>query len=86
MATSKVQIANLALMHVGENAITSFADETNAARAIDQVYDVVRDAVLTDHTWNLQLNVSLYLEIRVLQFLTLLTDLIFQHTIFAWYL
>ena len=52
MATSKVQIANLALMHVGENAITSFADETNAARAIDQVYDVVRDAVLTDHTWN----------------------------------
>lgn len=52
MATSKVQIANLALMHVGENAITSFIEETNAARAINQVYDAVRDAVLTDHLWN----------------------------------
>jgi hypothetical protein len=52
MATSKVQIANLALMHVGENAIISFDDETNAARAINQVYDVVRDSVLTDHLWN----------------------------------
>ena len=52
MATSKVQIANLALMHVGEKSITSFTDGSNAANTINQVYDVVRDAVLTDHPWN----------------------------------
>lgn len=52
MATSKVQIANLALMHVGGQKITSLEDNTNEARAVNQVYDLVRDAVLIDHPWN----------------------------------
>jgi hypothetical protein len=52
MATSKVQIANLGLMHVGGNSITSLTENTNEARAINQVYDLVRDAVLADHPWN----------------------------------
>jgi hypothetical protein len=52
MATSKVQIANLALVHVGGSAITSLTDDTNEARAVNQVYDLVRDAVLSDHPWN----------------------------------
>jgi len=52
MATSKVEIANLALMHVGDNTITSFSDGTAAANAINTVYETVRDAVLRDHKWN----------------------------------
>tara|TARA_R110002020_G_scaffold61731_8_gene165810 strand:+ start:446 stop:1033 length:588 start_codon:yes stop_codon:yes gene_type:complete len=52
MATSKVQIANLALVHVGGSAIISLTDDTNEARAVNQVYDLVRDAVLSDHPWN----------------------------------
>jgi len=52
MATSKVQIANLALTHVGGNPITSLTDDTNEAKSVNQVYDLVRDAVLADHPWN----------------------------------
>jgi len=52
MANSKVEIANLALMHVGDNVITSFSDGTAAANSINTVYETVRDAVLRDHIWN----------------------------------
>ena len=52
MANSKVEIANLALIHIGDNVITSFSDGTVAANAINTVYEVTRDAVLRDHTWN----------------------------------
>jgi hypothetical protein len=52
MATSKVQIANLALIHVGGQAITSLTENTNEARAVNQVYSLIRDAVLSDHPWN----------------------------------
>ena len=52
MANSKVEIANLALMHVGDNVITSFSDGTAAANTINTVYETVRDSVLRDHTWN----------------------------------
>ena len=52
MANSKVEIANLALMHVGDNVIISFSDGTAAANTINTVYETVRDAVLRDHTWN----------------------------------
>jgi len=52
MANSKVEIANLALMHVGDNTITSFSDGTAAANTINTVYETVRDSVLRDHTWN----------------------------------
>ena len=52
MANSKVEIANLALMHVGDSTITSFSDGTTAANTINTVYETVRDAVLRDHVWN----------------------------------
>ena len=52
MANSKVEIANLALMHVGDNTITSFSDGTAAANTINTVYETVRDSVLRDHTCN----------------------------------
>ena len=52
MANSKVEIANLALMHVGDNVITSFSAGTAAANTINTVYETVRDSVLRDHTWN----------------------------------
>ncbi len=52
MATSKVQIANLALIHVGSGTITSLTQDTPEARAVNAVYDLMRDAVLTDHPWN----------------------------------
>ena len=52
MATSKVQIANLALIHVGAGTITSLTQDTPEARAVNAVYDLMRDAVLTDHPWN----------------------------------
>lgn len=49
---SKVDIANYALGQVGAQTITSFADDSAEARAVNLLYDSVRDATLRSHPWN----------------------------------
>jgi len=49
---SQVEIANRALTKIGESRITSLADNVEAARTINQMWDTVRDAELRSHNWN----------------------------------
>lgn len=52
MATTEVQVANLALAYVGHAApILSFNDNTAAARACRTVYEPMRDALLERYNW-----------------------------------
>ncbi len=51
MADSVVQICNNALGSIGELPITSLTDNTKAARACNQRWTSVRDAVLRAHEW-----------------------------------
>jgi hypothetical protein len=52
VATSVIEICNNALVDLGEEPITSFADNTKAARLCNQRWPAVRDAVLRAHPWN----------------------------------
>ena len=52
MATSVIEICNNALVDLGEEPITSLADNTKAARLCNQRWPAVRDAVLRAHPWN----------------------------------
>jgi hypothetical protein len=56
---SWVQIANLALTHLGAERIASLADDTAPARAVAACYEPIRDAVLRDHPWNCALTTAL---------------------------
>lgn len=49
---SQVDIANLALTKLGAGRITSFADNSKAAKALSAVYDIILDAELRSHIWN----------------------------------
>ena len=51
MAT-KVSICNLALRSVGAQRITALTDANEAARVLNDIYDLIRDEVLTAHPWN----------------------------------
>jgi hypothetical protein len=52
MASSEVDIANAALIMVGESTIASLTDETKSARVCNHRYASVRDAILRRHPWN----------------------------------
>ncbi|OIO01948.1 MAG: hypothetical protein AUJ49_06995 [Desulfovibrionaceae bacterium CG1_02_65_16] len=52
MATSVIELCNNALIDLGEETITSLADNTKAARLCNQRWPAVRDAVLRAHPWN----------------------------------
>lgn len=52
MATTEVSICNAALAHLGEASITALTDDTARARACNQFYGPMRDAVLRSHRWN----------------------------------
>lgn len=52
MASSKVGIANLALVKIGGRNITSFNENSKEAKAILAVYDDIRDEVLGEHPWS----------------------------------
>jgi hypothetical protein len=45
-------ICNLALSHIGKGKITSFNDNSEAARKCQQFYTIARQHVLVDHDWN----------------------------------
>lgn len=52
MADNDVDVANMALTLLGEQAILSLDDETDAARALKRLYTIALDAALRDHKWN----------------------------------
>lgn len=52
MATSKVEITNLALTLLGADLITSMSESTERARTANAIFDSVRDAVLRAFPWN----------------------------------
>ncbi len=49
---SWVQIANKALRRLGNAPIQAFSDDSDAARAVNGIYEMVRDGVLSRHPWN----------------------------------
>lgn len=56
MAVSDVQIAKLALQHLGDRYdITSLSQATTEAEQINLVYENVRDALVRDHPWKFAL-------------------------------
>lgn len=52
MTTSKVEIVNQALVLLGEAAIATFDDTSEAARLARVTYDSIRDALMQEFTWN----------------------------------
>jgi len=51
MATSWVQVCNLALNMLGANSITSLTQDSKEARACSRWYEQARDEVLESHPW-----------------------------------
>ena len=51
-SASVVSIVNVALIHLGEEPITSLEDDLKAARLANNIFTRVRDVVLEDHTWS----------------------------------
>jgi hypothetical protein len=49
---SSVSIANNALTLIGAEPITSFSDDNTQGRAINRVYDDLRQELLSEHPWN----------------------------------
>ena len=49
---SKVNIYNMALLHVGATTIAAVDDDAKGVRVLDQFYDTVRDKVLAAFPWN----------------------------------
>lgn len=49
---SDVQIANRALTKLGARRILSLADDVKEARAINSMFEIVRDSELRAHPWN----------------------------------
>jgi hypothetical protein len=52
MADTKVSICSSALNLLGESAISSFTDDTDAARICAQLYDNVKDSLIAMYPWN----------------------------------
>lgn len=52
---TKLTICNDALIMIGANELTSFADGTDAAKICDRLYDNVRDQVLSAYPWTFSL-------------------------------
>lgn len=49
---SQVEIANRALTKIGEARVLSLSDDLEAARSVNSLWDVVRDAELRARNWN----------------------------------
>lgn len=49
---SQVEIANRALTKIGEARVLSLSDDLEAARTVNSLWDVVRDAELRARNWN----------------------------------
>jgi len=51
VSTSKVGLANLALLKIGAKRISSFSEDSPEGRIVNAVYDDIRDEVLVAHNW-----------------------------------
>lgn len=49
---AQVEIANAALIELGHEAIESFLDDSDAARAVNAKWGIARDYALAAHPWN----------------------------------
>src|SRR5688572_23969208 len=49
---TKLDIANDALLRVGDATINAFTDESDRARLVNQFWDRTADACLRAHPWN----------------------------------
>ncbi len=52
MAHSNVHLANIALIRLGEQPITSLTENSRRARLANQLFETVRDSVLSENQWN----------------------------------
>ena len=52
---SDVAIANMALTGLGDRRITAFTDESETARAVNGVYSLMREEVLSSYPWGFAL-------------------------------
>lgn len=52
MASSVVELCNIALVRLGGTTITSLSEDSKAARVCNTLYAQIRDAVLRDGFWN----------------------------------
>lgn len=51
MASSQVQVVNLALTALGQDRVISIDDDVEIARVIRSIWDLTLDCVLADHPW-----------------------------------
>lgn len=56
--SSAIDIANSALVTLGESPISSFEDSTNTATVVSVKWDIIRRSTLALHTWNFALKRS----------------------------
>lgn len=59
----EVDIANAALIALGQSTITALTDENENARRCDAVFDIVRDDLLVKHPWNFAIKRATLVEI-----------------------
>lgn len=52
---TKIDLCSEALLKIGENAITSFNDDSAAAQISGKLYDIIADNLLCLHTWRFAL-------------------------------
>lgn len=52
MATSEVEVGNLALVKIGAEPIIAFTDESKAAKALTRIFAVTRDDELRRRNWH----------------------------------
>ncbi len=52
MASSVVDLCNIALNALGQESILELSDDSKPARACNERYETARDAVLREHLWN----------------------------------
>lgn len=52
MASSVVELCNMALNALGQESILELSDDSKQARACNERYATARDAVLREHLWN----------------------------------
>lgn len=49
---SNITIANWALSKIGADTITAFTEDSKEGRAVNLLYEIIRDTVLRDNAWN----------------------------------
>lgn len=56
MSISQVEICNMALLKIGDKAITDLKEDSKEAKLCRQFYDITRDKELRSHPWNFSMS------------------------------